>query len=592
MIKLFKIMKMKKLIFNIIIICVGLILFGCEKDFLNRPPLDRLDAETFFNTATDLEVYTNGFYSHFPSYGTLDEHDDASDNVGRSGLSTRVLGTRIVPVTRGSGGWNWTQLRSINFFLANYSKCPDEQAKKKYGGIARFFRAYFYFDKVKTFGDVPWYGKELKAGDEDLYKARDSRIMVMDSVLADINFAINNIPAEKILNRVTKHTALILKARIALFEGTFRKYHNIQGYQTFLNEAVSAAEQLMNSGAYTLYTTGGVNNSYRQLFARNNQDAVETILAADYHTELRRHNLAYLLTSPTMGSFGMTKDMVNSYLMKSGSRFTDIPGYATMQFYDEMQNRDPRLTQTTAGPNYTVTGESTIEPVDLSGTITGYRIIKSLPTREQWIYNVAFNDQIIFRFAEALLIYAEAKAEMGTITQADLDKSVNKLRDRVGMPHMNLATSNANPDPYLEAMYPNVDKGANKGVILEIRRERRVELFMEGLRWDDLMRWKEGKKLEKPMLGIYFPGLGGYDFNNDGKIDVFLHNGNTTGIPAGTPTIIDIRQRPLSDGLSGNLSPYKAVTITFNENRDYFYPIPLEDLNLNKNLQQNPGWQN
>ncbi len=583
---------MKKLIFNIIIICVGLILFGCEKDFLNRPPLDRLDAETFFNTATDLEVYTNGFYSHFPSYGTLDEHDDASDNVGRSGLSTRVLGTRIVPVTRGSGGWNWTQLRSINFFLANYSKCPDEQAKKKYGGIARFFRAYFYFDKVKTFGDVPWYGKELKAGDEDLYKARDSRIMVMDSVLADINFAINNIPAEKILNRVTKHTALILKARIALFEGTFRKYHNIQGYQTFLNEAVSAAEQLMNSGAYTLYTTGGVNNSYRQLFARNNQDAVETILAADYHTELRRHNLAYLLTSPTMGSFGMTKDMVNSYLMKSGSRFTDIPGYATMQFYDEMQNRDPRLTQTTAGPNYTVTGESTIEPVDLSGTITGYRIIKSLPTREQWIYNVAFNDQIIFRFAEALLIYAEAKAEMGTITQADLDKSVNKLRDRVGMPHMNLATSNANPDPYLEAMYPNVDKGANKGVILEIRRERRVELFMEGLRWDDLMRWKEGKKLEKPMLGIYFPGLGGYDFNNDGKIDVFLHNGNTTGIPAGTPTIIDIRQRPLSDGLSGNLSPYKAVTITFNENRDYFYPIPLEDLNLNKNLQQNPGWQN
>jgi hypothetical protein len=437
---------------------------------------------------------------------------------------------------------------------------------------------------------VPWYGKELKAGDEDLYKAKDSRILVMDSVLADINFAIDNIPAEKSLNRVTKYTALALKARICLFEGTFRKYHNIEGYQKFLNEAVSASEQLMNTNAYTLFTTGGVNASYRQLFSRNNQDVTETILAVDYHTELRRHNLAYLLTSPTMGSFGMTKDMVNTYLMKDGSRFTDISGYSTMGFYQEMQNRDPRLQQTAAGPDYIVTGDTKVEPVDLSGSITGYRIIKSLPTRDQWIYNVAYNDQIVFRFAEVLLVYAEAKAELGTINQSDLDKSVNRLRTRVAMPNMNLAAANSSPDPYLALMYPNVDKGPNKGIILEIRRERRVELYMEGLRWDDLMRWKEGKKLEKPMLGVYFSGLGGFDFNNDGKVDVFLHNGNTSGIPSGTPTIIDIRQRPLSEGLSGYLSPYKSTTRIFNEARDYYYPIPTEDLNLNKNLKQNPGW--
>jgi hypothetical protein len=292
-----------------------------------------------------------------------------------------------------------------------------------------------------------------------------------------------------------------------------------------------------------------------------------------------------------MGSFGMPKDMVNSYLMKNGSRFTDIAGYETMGFYDEMQNRDPRLQQTTAGPGYVVTGATSVEPVDLTGTITGYRIIKSLPTKDQWIYNVAYNDQIIFRFAEALLIYAEAKAELGTITQSDLDKSINRLRDRVAMPHMNLQAANTSPDPFLTDMYPNVDKGQNKGIILEIRRERRVELYMEGLRWDDLMRWKEGKKLEKPMVGIYFAGLGGFDFNNDGKVDVFLHNGSTSGMPSGTPTVIDIRQRPLSNGLSGNLSPYKSTAFIFNEGRDYYYPIPLEDLNLNKNLQQNPGWQ-
>lgn len=583
-------MKMKRLIFTLITICAGMVFHSCQKDYLDRPPLDRLDAETFFNTANDLEVYSNGFYSLFPAYGTYDEHDDASDNVARSSLSTRVLGTRIVPIPRGTGGWSWSALRSINFFLANYHKCDDEDAKLEYSGIARFFRAYFYHDKVKTFGDVPWYGKEIKAGDESLYNARDSRLLVMDSVLADINYAIDNIPAGKELNRITKYTAMILKARICLFEGTFRKYHNIEGYQKFLNEAVAASEQLINAGAYGLFTAGGPDVAYRHLFARDNQDLVETILASDYDSELRRHNLAYLMTATTMGTFGMPKDQVDSYLMKDGSRFTDVPGYETMGYFDEMQNRDPRLTQTTAGPAFVVTGETQLESVDLSVAITGYRIIKALPTRNQWAYNVAYNDQIIFRYAEALLIFAEAKAELETLNQGDLDISVNLLRDRVAMPHLNMAAANASPDPVLEAMYPNVNKGSNKGVILEIRRERRIELFMEGLRWDDLMRWKEGKKLEKTMTGIYYSGLGSFDFNNDGNTDVYVHNGDASGAPAGTPTIIDIRQRTLTGDLSGNLSPFKSSTIIFNENRDYYYPIPVEDLNLNKNLQQNPGW--
>jgi hypothetical protein len=582
---------MKKMAYRFLMITgIAIILLSCEENYLDRPPIDRLDAETFFNTANDLEVYTNGFYDFFPKIDDTGAMDDASDNIIPNSINERVKGTRIVPVPRGSGSWSWSQLRSINFFLGHYGKCKDNQAKLKYSGIARFFRSFFYFQKVKTFGDVPWYNSVLEAGDEDLYKARDSRNLVMDSVLADINYAVANIPAEIKLNRITKYTALALKARICLFEGTYRKYHHLNDYQKFLTEAASASEQLIDSKVYSLFVTGGSKVAYRELFARNTQTTVETILARDYDRALGSvHNLAYLMTAPTMGVYGITKDMINSYLMTNGSRFTDIPGYDTLGYYKEMQNRDPRLTQTTAGPDFVVYGESKPEPVDLRLATTGYRVIKALPSRDQWGSTSSYNDQILFRFGETLLNFAEAKAELGTITQADLDKSVNKLRDRVAMPHLLLTDANASPDLFLETMYPNVDQGVNKGVILEIRRERRIELFFEGYRWDDLMRWKEGKKLEKPMVGIYFSRLGSFDFNNDGKTDVYLHNGNASGAPAGTPTIIDIRQRPLTNGLSGYLNPFRDLG-TFDESKDYLYPIPLEDLNLNKNLVQNPGW--
>lgn len=577
---------MKKIYYTLVLALAGLLATGCEEDFLERPSEDQVDAAFFFNSATDLEVATNDFYTMLPEL-TVYTDDAASDNIVPLITAERVRGGRIVPTKRGSGGWSWGRLRDINFFLENYQKVPDEDAKAKYSGIARFFRAFFYFEKVKRFGDVPWYGKVLAAGDEALYKARDSRQLVMDSVLADIDYAIANIPAEVELNRITKYTALMLKARICLFEGTFRKYHKLGDHEKFLKEAAEAAEALITSGAYSLYTSGGPGVAYRELFARNNQDATETILARDYEKDLGTHNLGYTMTSPTYGAWGITKDLINSYLMQDGSRFTDRPGYETMEFYEEMQNRDPRLTQTTAGPGFTVNGEASPEPVTLDATTTGYRVIKALPSKDQW--SAAYFDVIIFRYAEALLIYAEAKAELGTLTQEDLDISVNKLRDRVGMPHLELAAANANPDPYIENMYPNVDQGPHKGVILEIRRERRIEMFNEGLRWEDLMRWKEGNKLEQPMVGMYFSSLGAHDFNNDGKADVYLHEGNTSGAPESVTAFIDIAQRPLTENTSGYLNPF-PLGGSFDEDKDYYYPLPIEDLQLNKNLEQNPGW--
>src|SRR5690606_11379895 len=284
--------------------------------------------------------------------------------------------------------------------------------------------------------------------------------------------------------------AQLLKARIALHEGTFRKYHGIEGYEKFLQEAASASGDLINSGAYRLFTAGGKDNAYRDLFARDNQEPTETILSADFERGIESHNLGYQMTSPTMGSWGITKDLINSYLMTDGTRFTDKTDYQKIGYFEEFQNRDPRLFQTTAGPDFVVKGQNNPEPVNLNITTTGYRVIKALPTKEQW--SSSHFDIIIFRYAEALLIHAEAKAELNELTQEDLDKTINLLRNRVGMPKLLMSAANANPDPFLESHYTNVDQGPNKGVILEIRRERRIELFNEGLRWDDLMRWKAG----------------------------------------------------------------------------------------------------
>jgi len=586
---------MKRRYYIWVVALAGMTLFSCNKNYLNKPAVDQPDADDFFNSAAELQAYTNHFYDQLPDYHLYDATYglSAADNIVSLIEPAQVAGTRLVPVGRGTGGWSWTDLRSINFFLQNYQKCPDTAARREYGGIARFFRAFFYFDKVQTFGDVPWYNTALGAGDSALYKARDPRTLVMDSVLADINAAIQSLPAQVQLNLITKYTALALKARICLFEGTFRKYHTELNLgntaDQWLQDAASAAQALMASGAYKLYVAGGPDACYRNLFARNDQDVTETILARHYDPIYGRHNLAYLMTSPTQGAWGATQNFVNSYLMKDGSRFTDIPGYDTTGFYQEFQNRDPRLSQSVGGPGFVAYGGTSPEPIDLGFTTTGFRVIKALPSKDQWGASSSYNDIILFRYAEVLLIYAEAKAELGTLTQADLDQSINLLRDRVAMPHTDLAADNANPDPYLEADYPNVT-GANKGVILEIRRERRIELFDEGRRWDDLMRWKDGKKLEQPMLGVYFPRLGAFDFNGDGKPDVYLYNGDASGAPAGVTTMINIKQRPLTDGDHGNLFPYRNK-IVFDEPKDYYYPLPLEDLTLNKNLMQNPGWQ-
>ncbi len=576
---------------------------GCS-DMLDEYPLDAISPETYYNNADELRSATNQFYGMFP--GAASGYTESADVVCIFNLPAEVQGIRTVPTS--GGGWNWEYLRAVNFYLSHSVRCDDVDAREHFDGIARFFRAYFYFEKVKRFGEVPWFDRELSSTDPELFRPRDSRDFIMDKILDDLTYAINNISDKKDLYNVTHWTALALKSRICLFEGTFRKYHGIPGYEKFLNECAAASKLFIDNAPYVIYQTGA--QPYRDLFSSMNAIEEEVILARDYdRSQNVMHEANANTLSPTYGRPGMNKKIVNSYLMTNGDRFTDQPGYETMQYYDEMQNRDPRLTQTVVGPGYMRINSDAVSSPNFGASTTGYQIIKWVTDASGDGYLGSSNDYILFRAAEVYLNYAEAKAELGTLTQDDLKISIKKIRDRVGMPNIDMDAANANPDPYLcalESGYQNVT-GPNKGVILEIRRERTIELLLEGFRYYDIIRWKEGKVFEQPYKGMYFPGL--TQGSGDNRYDVFDMNDGTVGdkekvdicIYTGKkPSVKNIRkfyklgdEFVLTDGDKGNIICHdiEKEPRQWREDRDYLYPIPTQERLLsNGTLSQNPNW--
>ena len=576
---------------------------GCS-DMLDQYPLDAISPETYYNNADELRSATNQFYGMFP--GAASGYTESADVVCTFNLPAEVQGIRTVPTS--GGGWNWEYLRAVNFYLSHSVRCDDVDAREHFDGIARFFRAYFYFEKVKRFGEVPWFDRELSSTDPELFRPRDSRDFIMDKILDDLTYAINNISDKKDLYNVTHWTALALKSRICLFEGTYRKYHGIPGYEKFLDECATASKLFIDNAPYAIYKTGA--QPYRDLFSSMNAIEEEVILARDYdRAQNVMHEANANTLSPTYGRPGMNKKIVNSYLMTNGDRFTDQPGYKTMQYYDEMQNRDPRLTQTVVGPGYMRINSTTVSSPNFGASTTGYQITKWVTDASGDGYMGSSNDYILFRAAEVYLNYAEAKAELGTLTQDDLKISIKKIRDRVGMPNIDMDAANANPDPYLcalESGYQNVT-GPNKGVILEIRRERTIELLLEGFRYYDIIRWKEGKMFEQPFLGMYFPGL--TQGSGDNRYDVFDMNDGIAGdkekvdicIYTGKkPSVKNIRkfyklgeEFVLTDGDKGNIICHdiEKEPRQWREDRDYLYPIPTQERLLsNGTLSQNPNW--
>ena len=598
-------MKMKK--YLITIAAAALAFASC--DMLDKAPQAEMSPESYFRTEQDLQLFSNTFYNNLLPKSPFSSQ---SDHYVKLVLSDELHGGSYRVVPSSGGGWTWGDLRKMNTLLGYINNCEDEAAVKEYTALTKFFRTYFYFEKVKRFGDVPWVDVELGSADEALYNPRDNREVVMQHMLEDINYAIENLPAPTTQFRVNKYTALALKAQFCLFEGTFRKYHagqstlktlpgDAKDYTFYLQEAAAAAKQIMDSGKYSLYTTGKPATDYRDMFVQEDCESnKEYILSIkfDYGLGIFHNGTAYGLL-PSQGRVGATRKFIDSFLMKDGSRYTDKAGWESKQFAEQIADRDPRLAQSFRTPGYTrIDGTDQLAP-DFSACCTGYHTTK-------WVMSCKANggdsdrvdrstsDLPVYRLGEILLIYAEAKAELGTITQADLDASVNLLRKRVGMPSMKMDVT---VDPYLtspETGYtnPKLLASSNLAVILEVRRERAVELAQEGTnyRWYDIVRWREGKCIEQPYYGIYFPGAGEYDLNGDGKLDYCLYEGDVKPNSSATSVLKIGTDIILSNGASGYVQPHKAETRSFNEGRDYYYPIPINERSLNPNLVQNDGW--
>lgn len=545
-------------------------------------------------------MYTNSFYNAFPS-GT----------VNYNALSYYIATNQVIKYltenafsAEESGGWDWSQLRNINYFIVNCNSATvSEKVKNNYLGIARFFRAYFYYGMMQRFGDLPWINHPLDVNDELLFSSRDSRTLIVDSIKADLDFAINNITTAKdaSCSTVTSTVAAAFKSRVCLWEGTYRKYHTEAGLASsasdWLNEAVSAAQIVMKAG-YKVYTGAGVDKSYRTLFISKTPVSDEVLYAVTFDGTLGvTHASNRGWTSVTYGVCpSLTHSFVNTYLMRDGSSFTDKTGYKTMAFPDECKNRDTRLAQTIRTPGFTrITGGTTVQAApDYAYAITGYHTCKfTLDDTQYDNVDICDNNVIVFRYAEVLLNYAEAKAELGTLTDADWATTIGALRARAGITG-GLTTKPTKVDTYLQSRF---FPGISDPSILEIRRERGIELSFEGFSWADVCRWKIGEMTTKVWDGIYIPELDvPYDMNGDGKLDVcFTKNLNPTKVAGVYYLYVGEK---LANGATSNAQlADDGHTMVFMKDQKrtwndklYFYPIPANDLTLNPKLGQNPGW--
>lgn len=591
--------------------------------------------------------YTPPFYITRGSqlmYGDIFTDNAIGFSNSSGDLINRLQGTWQTPSSAttsltdaGNTGWRWGNLRTINYFLNHIRdvEVSDPSVLNKWLAEAYFFKAWDYYWKIVALGEVPWLEKDLNVDSPELFAPRTPRTELADSILNCLNFAVQHVglpegsPAD---GRVNRAMANFLKARFCLFEGTFRKYHtelNLQATANkFLNECVTACEAIISSGKYQLYDVPSEvgNDPYWHLFKLNGMtggDHKEAILTRVYDGEKLGHGTSRYFNmnrGNASGRYckGATKDLIDEYLCIDGQpadKSTLFKGYDGDD-WRELDNRDPRLRQTVVKPGEYITifnrddnggaidqalqglkypeityNCPTANQVANAGPcVTGYLIIKHWTNEQIDNQSTTSGSQAaqIFRYAEVLLMYAEAKAELGTITNEDLELTVNALRKRAGFdftkyPNSKLTLTNIPQDSRLDNLYQQYAGYVPSPILREIRRERRVEMAMEGLRREDLVRWKAGKFIEKPVRGMKFTAEKQklYDGTNDKKAkwapkatlnaDVFV---DSEGFIIGYP-----KSPNVSDG------------VVKWDDKYYYNPIPLQEMELNKNLTQNPGWQ-
>lgn len=561
-----------------ILLIFSIALFACE-DYLDKYPLDAISSNQYWTTAQDLQLYVNQYYTRFPNDTRNDGNilDNNSDNLIETDFSSILAGTRTVPAS--GGGWSWGDIRNVNYFLNHYNTVDAPWGSvKQYVGEAYFFRAYFYFNLLRNFGDLPWISTPLKPESEELFMVRTPRQTVMDSIVVDIDKAISymNNKGEVSASRLNRQIAMLFKSRVCLFEGTWEKYHANTPFgvsssdgSKYLSLARDAAKQLIEEELYDIYTTGDPQKDYYRLFGQDDYgNNPEVMFWKKWDISL---GMARWQPSIWGMGRGITKSLVDDYLCIDGQPITKSPLYTgDDNLLDVVKNRDPRLSQLIylPGDPLNIIGADTTlfanPDIDLSGSylcVTGFQLKKYSNRWGDHLKENYYQSQIgsiIFRYAEALLNYAEARAELGEINQTDLDITINKLRDRVDMPHLEL--NNIPNDSDWD--YPELSP-----VINEIRRERRVELACEGLRFSDLLRWRShGIIANNRPLGMKFSQS---DFP-----DMVIG----TNVYLDQDGYIDPYQKSLPSGYG------------FKPDRDYLYPIPSIEFTLNNNLSQNPGY--
>ena len=596
-------------------VALGLTAVGCD---LTEAPQAEAGRAIVFGDESGLRNYVYGFYNYLPDYSNAHRINVMHDHSAKMNIGTYEQGAYTVST---STSWSWGSIRNVNYFIQyNTDSTVPEEVRNNYTGIARLFRALLYYDKLVTYGKVPWISKPLDPVDEDLYKTQDSRDVIITNIIEDLDFAADNITVTGITpysNTVNKWTALAIKSRICLFEGTFRKYHaNGSKYgaqylegctitaDELLKAAAEAAKKVMDEGPYklhtgTVYESGG-RGAYRDLFISDNPVTEEVMLAYTQSKDfsvLGEANWYYNSTSygPHLS---MTRAFAKTYLNEDGSIYNEKKANGAYKtFVEETTGRDARLCQTIRGADYTrkdKSGKYVRTSPDMSLSLTGYQYTKYV--MDDVNYDNARsndNDVPLLRYAEVLLNYAEAKAELGSITADDWSKTIGALRRRAGISGGDLDKLPTVVDTYLQqTFYPNV----TNPVILEVRRDRAIELILEGFRMDDLKRWACGADWQNaPWDGVYIPGLDTpVDLNGDGENDVYVTadaNYQKNGTYKAIAMTLNDHQKAvkIADDPSGGYLLGYEMPRKWNDNM-YIYPVPENVIQKNEALKQNPGW--
>lgn len=479
--------------YKIVYLIIAMIGFSsCKKDFLDRTPLDAISDETFWNTEEQLTLALNALYANIKASNTV-----AMDQMGDNSINStttdnyRILSGGNFGVDLGTVNDEWKSqykgIRQCNVFLANYEKATSvsEAKKNQMAGEARTIRAYMYMNLTSFFGDVPLIVKPLNV--DELYDSRTPRKEVVDFILSELEAAAGMMQAAPqtgtALGRLSRGAALGLRARMALYDGRWA-------------EAEKSSKALMDLGVYSLYTTGKPESDYYNLFTYKGKLSAgankETIIARIHLADVSMHNLSRETQVPDQSSrYNPTKALVDAYLCTDGLPIDRSPLYKEDTYVDIWENRDPRMRMTVLAPGGTWGGKKDGNPANTnpsiftapkfvsdklgSVTITGYYFTKYVEVSTVSQVSKDQNDIHVLRLGEILLTYAEARMEQGILTQQDLDLTINKLRDRVGMRRMNITEI----------------QSAGLDLRTEIRRERRVELAREGQRWFDIIRWQQ-----------------------------------------------------------------------------------------------------